>query len=255
MTIKNEDAKVLREVIETCFTIPETLLTGEPEYKNIEDCENKMKDTLKEGFQICNQVMTKEPKHNTFVYALGSIENKLIRKTVEVFLSRYVPLYFWSIPASTSGRYHPDYALGEGGLVRHTKASVKIAISLFPLYNFTQYEKDVIISSLLLHDTFKCGTQLDYEDEQHTRFEHPILASDTFYVVSFDIISTILQQKTSPILFPWVNEICSCISSHMGQWCENENSSFILPTPKTELEKFVHLCDYLASRKFLEVKL
>ena len=32
--------------------------------------------------------------------------------------------YFFTVPASSSGKYHPDFARGEGGLVRHTKAVV-----------------------------------------------------------------------------------------------------------------------------------
>lgn len=35
----------------------------------------------------------------------------------------------------------------------------------------------------------------------------------------------------------------------MGQWNVNLYSKTILPKPKTATQKFVHLCDYLASRK------
>ena len=42
--------------------------------------------------------------------------------------------------------------------------------------------------------------------------------------------------------------IAELVESHMGEW----NYS-VLPKPKTDLQKFVHECDYLASRKFLEV--
>ncbi len=38
-----------------------------------------------------------------------------------------LPEYFFTVPASSSGKYHPSYALGDGGLVRHTKAAVTIA--------------------------------------------------------------------------------------------------------------------------------
>lgn len=39
----------------------------------------------------------------------------------------------------------------------------------------------------------------------------------------------------------------------VGQWNTVRYSKVVLPTPKTKYQKFVHLCDYLASRKFLEV--
>lgn len=35
----------------------------------------------------------------------------------------------------------------------------------------------------------------------------------------------------------------------MGQWNVNLYSKTILPKPKTATQKFVNLCDYLASRK------
>ena len=38
-----------------------------------------------------------------------------IRKMVELTLEK-VPEYFYTIPASTTGKYHPAYSLGVGGL-------------------------------------------------------------------------------------------------------------------------------------------
>lgn len=46
-----------------------------------------------------------------------------------------------------------------------------------------------------------------------------------------------------------MNLIYDLIASHMGQWNTNDYVNIVLPKPKTQLEKFVHLCDYLASRK------
>ena len=43
------------------------------------------------------------------------------------------------------------------------------------------------------------------------------------------------------------------IESHMGQWNTCKWSSIELPEPITVPQQFVHICDYLASRKFLEV--
>ena len=39
----------------------------------------------------------------------------------------------------------------------------------------------------------------------------------------------------------------------MGEWNENKRSSTVLPKPETDIQKFVHMCDYLASRKDIEV--
>jgi uncharacterized protein YbgA (DUF1722 family) len=40
----------------------------------------------------------------------------------------------------------------------------------------------------------------------------------------------------------------------MGQWIyDYKTGEKVLDAPQTKLEKFVHLCDYLASRKCLEM--
>ena len=54
---------------------------------------------------------------------------------------------------------------------------------------------------------------------------------------------------------PFSVDIANCIHSHMGKWnTDYRTKREILPKPKTVVEKFVHTCDYLASRKYLEFK-
>lgn len=153
-----------------------------------------------------------------------------------------LPTYIFEIPASSTGKYHPSYALGEGGLVRHTKALVKIAVELFELeqYNFTDEEKDIILSAGILHDGMKSGK----EKSKYTVHEHPILVANA--IANNEVIMNTVNKDIS-------DRILDAIRSHMGKWNTNPRSEIVLPKPKTEIEKFVHLCDYLASRKFLEV--
>ena len=40
----------------------------------------------------------------------------------------------------------------------------------------------------------------------------------------------------------------------MGQFNTNSYSTVVLPVPNNKNQRFVHMCDYLASRKFLDVK-
>ena len=74
---------------------------------------------------------------------INLIEDKNIRKDVEFIMSQ-IPDYFYKVAASSTGKYHPEFSLGEGGLLRHTKAAVRIAVELFELEEFAQYEKDKI---------------------------------------------------------------------------------------------------------------
>ena len=40
----------------------------------------------------------------------------------------------------------------------------------------------------------------------------------------------------------------------MGQWNKNNYSDINLPKPSNKYEFFVHMCDYLSSKKYLDVK-
>jgi hypothetical protein len=155
-----------------------------------------------------------------------------------------LPKYFWEIPASSTGKFHPSYALSEGGLIRHTKAAVKIALELFrneSVQHYTEEQKDIIISSLILHDGCKSG--LDYS--KYTVTEHPL------------IISNLIKQQKDicKILKPEVlNKILNCIETHMGQWTTDfKSKKEVLKKPEKGMQIFVHMCDYLASRKCIEI--
>lgn len=157
-----------------------------------------------------------------------------IRETVDMLLDK-VPEYFWHVAASSTGKYHPDYALGEGGLVRHTRAAVAFAEHLFGMTPVDDHTHDIIVAALILHDSCKHGLE---DTSGYTMFDHPIVASR--FIASY-----------APAEF--AAEVCPLVESHMGRWNTAKYSSVILPVPETDNQKFVHLCDYLASRKNVEV--
>jgi hypothetical protein len=174
-------------------------------------------------------------KQNTFSTELSYIINEDIRNwTIKAINS--LPTYTFTIAASSTGKYHPNYALGSGGLIRHIKAATGIAYNLFQLYNFTDEQKDIIIVALILHDGLKNGIN----NSPFTVHDHPL------------IICNHLRQQEFFNDITQAEQICEGISSHMGQWATNKKSKVVLPLPETEVQKFIHLCDYLASRKCLE---
>lgn len=155
----------------------------------------------------------------------------------------YLPDYFFHIPASSTGKYHPQYCLGEGGLTRHCRAAAKIAKDMFTfntLFNFTQQEQDEIISALLLHDGCKNGLG----SSKFTVHEHPLAVCD--YLGANEELNKIIHKEIRDHIF-------NNIRSHMSQWNTNKRSKIILPLPQTDSEKFTALCDYLASRKDINV--
>ena len=193
-------------------------------------------------------------KESIFQEELNQINSNIIRTAVKTFLINEVPEYFWKIPASTSGKYHPLYTLGEGGLVKHTKAAVKIAISLFEIEDLHPTERDIIISAIILHDTFKCGSQIDYNENGYTKFNHPNISSEKFKQFCMSFFEEKILENGQGFKW-WIDSICGCIESHMGKWnINNYKETEILSIPENRLQKFVHVCDYLASRRFIEVR-
>ena len=68
-------------------------------------------------------------KKDIFKTEINYIRNPEYQKNAEVLIE-LLPDYFFEVPASSTGKYHPKFASGEGGLVRHTKAAVRIAHEL-----------------------------------------------------------------------------------------------------------------------------
>jgi len=196
--------------------------------------------------------MTAEQKVKTFEKEIDFIKNDEIKNLVKIVLEK-APDYFFTIPASSTGKYHPKYALGDGGLVRHTKAAVRIAKELFVMYDetndeFSQDEKDIIIASLILHDSCKNG----FTGSKYTDAKHPIHATKLIEsVVKEDERFTNVRESFSKS--PVTRVLFGCIGTHMGRWTKDfKTRAEVLMPPRTKLEKFVHLADYIASRKCLE---
>lgn len=181
-------------------------------------------------------------REEVFKIELGYIKNDRIRKSCLAMIN-VLPDYFFEIEASSTGKYHPSYALGKGGLVRHTKAAVRIAFDLLsdPSIGdkYTSDEKDLMIMGLLLHDGVKCGLP----KEKYTRFDHPIMMCE----VIMD------NEENMELEMEEIEFVCDVIKTHMGPWTTDYNGVEVLEKPKTKYQNFVHMCDYLASRKTLEV--
>ena len=183
---------------------------------------------------------------------LDTFENDDIKQFADKCLDS-IPPYFYEVGASSSGKYHPDYALGTLGLARHTAALVRIMNYLFGLdcikEQFTSRERDLLRLSGILHDSRKSGTQEEYQKNKWTKFDHPLQAADV-------AVRVWKSEGDYHKITPDELKIVYCsIRSHMGQWNTDKRAPGIeLPTPKTKYEILVHVCDYLASRKDLEMK-
>lgn len=182
-------------------------------------------------------------KKEVFKTEINYLKNPKYQENIQTLIE-LVPDYFFIIPAASTGKYHPQFAQGEAGLVRHTKAALKIAkdiLSLEYMNNiFTNDEKDLLLIAIMFHDTHKLGVP----KEKYTRFDHPLLAAS--FIKDNQDKTTFTDKE--------INIITKTISSHMGQWNTNSYSNITLPKPNDKYEFFVHMCDFLSSKKYLDVK-
>ena len=183
-------------------------------------------------------------KKEVFKKEINYVKDKSLRGDLETLIE-LLPDYFFEIPASSTGKYHPDFAAGKGGLVRHTKVAVRFAYELLSNgtvgCKFSDHDKDLIIIALTLHDGLKCGI----DHEKYTRFDHPLLVSK-YIMENKDKLKMEIDD---------IRKVCLMIETHMGEWTyDNYHKKEVLTKPRTAEQRFVHMCDYLASRKFVDVK-
>lgn len=154
-----------------------------------------------------------------------------------------LPEYWFTEAASSTGKYHPEYALSNGGLLRHSKAAMRIGYELLndPCIGdkYTSHEKDLMLMSLLVHD----GLKLGLPKEKYTRFDHPILMGK-FILDNYKEIGITKDDAE------FMNDV---IKTHMGPWTTDYDGNEVLEKPKNKYQNFVHMCDYLASRKCILV--
>lgn len=174
---------------------------------------------------------------------LDTFINEDIKEFATVLLED-LPEYIWSVPASSTGKYHPAYSLGKGGLMRHQIAVVRFLNFFFELeqYNtkLTNREMDLMRLSGLVHDGRKSGTQEDYEASKYTKFDHPLQMAEV-----------IRSHDGQYLNHEEIEMIADTISKHMGAWNTDKKSNTVLPKPNNKYARMVHLADYLASRKYL----
>lgn len=184
-----------------------------------------------------------ESKMTYVTDVLDTISNEDI-KTFALVLLGNLPEYIWHVGASSTGKYHPAYSLGEGGLMRHQVAVVRFLNAFFELeqYNskLSSREMDLMRVAGLVHDGMKSGSQEDFEKSKYTKFEHPLQMANM--VRSYD--GKYLTHEE-------IEFIANTISSHMGAWNTDKKSSVTLPKPANKFQRMLHLADYLASRKYI----
>lgn len=177
-------------------------------------------------------MISKEDKVKLFVNELNDIQDADIRAFAQKMIEE-ADDYFFIVPASSSGKYHPQFDLGDGGLVRHTRCVAYYAACMAESFNMSVRDKDLLIVCGLAHDIKKQGNG----NGHHTVTEHPILAADYFVNLTAAMPNVFTAEE--------VSKMAQAIRSHMGKWGAKDG----LPVPESEFDKCLQAADYIASRK------
>ncbi len=171
--------------------------------------------------------MDRTDRARLFENELDLIKGTQIKDLVVKILN-LAPKYFWQIPSSSSGKWHPSDEDRIGGKVLHTRRSVYIAYHLARMEQLTELERDLLVGAMIVHDICCQGS----EDE----------ASSTMIPGH----GSLVQKKTKSLQnSPHYAEIMTIVQAHMGRWAPVK--------PQTKLEKFAHIADYISSRKAVKI--
>lgn len=170
-----------------------------------------------------------------------------------VFCLRKAPAGFYLKPASGSGKYHPAFAQGEGGLARHTNMTVEILMSLVDNkvvtdnWEANDKGKDLMIVALLLHDVMKFGVsgEAKYATECHAEDAAVWIAllHDQYMVARKPLASLLSTDDVSVIM--------QLVQTHMGQWGNTcpFHTGEVDPAVGV-MRKLVHLADFISSQQY-----
>lgn len=175
-----------------------------------------------------------------FERELSLIKSESLRCAVYDYMndSEYVPDYFWTDGASSSGKFHPKMSQGVGGLVRHTKAVVMFAEELLRMSSYAYMKeeyKDFVIAACIIHDTVKYGFEKEIDKSEYAN--HASNAAQSFAEFCFN------YTNYEPHYL-----LLQAVRSHMGQWSTDREDR-----PFTSVDRCVHMADYMASRSFIDI--
>jgi hypothetical protein len=169
-----------------------------------------------------------------FEKEINFIQSEDLRMFTKTYLDNVVPQYFFEVGASSSGKFHPKFSQGLGGLVRHTKAVSLVAEELLRMspYSYLSDEnKDFVRVACIVHDTAKYGIVEFDKNDYNAHAENASKAVADLWVEYF--------REPCPYL------LVNAIASHMGQWGK--------PKMMTSVDRCVHQADYIASRNFFDI--
>ena len=182
-----------------------------------------------------------------FEKELNLIRSSAIRRFTKEVLDN-VDEKFWTAPSSSSGNYHPPEDNVKGGLVNHVKKAVVVGQDYARRALFSQKELDMLISSILLHDTCKNGIEWG----ERTSCIHGFLAYNWLdqFKLNNRTEKEMIKNAVRYHMFPW----CYVVSpqekdSYSKEDIQDNLREFQRASYPSRIEKAVQEADYFSSRE------
>lgn len=181
-------------------------------------------------------------KVKVFEELLNKFETDEIRDYCTDMIKK-IPDYIFTIPSSTSFKYHNKTQCQPHGQIFHILMFAEVMnyiLGLEYVKDKTDARKrDCLRCTPIFHDAIKCGLN----GSQYTVHEHPMLAGEW-------VIDTKVEHDVDADTKAYIARLCE---SHSGEWTSTKRSKTVLPKPENDEQFFVHMCDYLASRSNLDM--
>lgn len=182
--------------------------------------------------------MTREQKQKIFEPLTKNFETEEF-KLYYMDMVAEIPDYIFTMPSSTSGKFHNATQCQTYGQIYHAYMFDSILNHRLrlkgnkELYS-TPEERDAMRCVPVFHDAVKCG----WNGSKHTVQDHPVLAAKW-------VLDTKVEHD---IPLEYKQMIADMTESHSGEWNKSRAGKVIMSEPRNPREFFIHECDILASR-------
>ena len=182
--------------------------------------------------------MDKENKIEVFMPLTKNFETNIFK---EYFLDMVteMPDYIFTMPSSTSGKYHNAKQCETYGQLYHIYMFDSILNHLLRLKGNrekfpTPEERDAMRCVPTFHDAVKCG----WNGSRYTVQDHPLLAARW-------VMETRVKHDIPVEYKQMIADMCE---SHSGEWNKSKSGKIIMSEPRNDREFLIHECDILSSR-------
>jgi uncharacterized protein (DUF3820 family) len=183
-------------------------------------------------------------KKAVFKELLDKFETEEVRLYCEDMIEN-IPDYIFTMPSSTSGKFHNATQCLPHGQIYHiimfgAIMNYRLALKCNKERFDNPVHRDAMRCVPIFHDAVKCG----WNGSTFTVHDHPMLAGQW-------VRETNVEHNIDDEIKEMIARMCE---RHSGEWTSSKRSKVVLPEPETEMEILVHECDILSSRSDIDMQ-